>query len=67
MWSRVLRDQWYAVKVDNASRTAVLNENAELRASAKRDDRERQRSEDRQTIVAQPEGLAKGVRIYGRV
>lgn len=30
--SRVLRDQWYPVKVDNACRTAMLDENGELRA-----------------------------------
>jgi len=29
--SRVLRDQWYPVKVDNACRTAVLDEHGELR------------------------------------
>ena len=29
--ARVLRDQWYPVKVDNACRTAVLDENGELR------------------------------------
>lgn len=29
--SRVLRDQWYPVKVGNACRTAVLDENGELR------------------------------------
>ena len=29
--SRVLRDQWYPVKVDNACRTAVLDEVGELR------------------------------------
>jgi hypothetical protein len=28
--SRVLRDQWYPVKVDNACRTVVLDENGEL-------------------------------------
>jgi hypothetical protein len=28
--SRVLRDQWYPIKVDNACRTAVLDENEEL-------------------------------------
>ena len=32
--SRVLRDQWYPVKVDNACRTAVLDENGELRTGA---------------------------------
>jgi hypothetical protein len=31
MGSRVLRDQWYPVKVDNACRTAVLDEHGELR------------------------------------
>ena len=31
MWSRVLRDQWCSVKVDNACRTAVLDEHGELR------------------------------------
>jgi hypothetical protein len=30
--SRVLRDQWYPIKVDNACRTAVLDENGEVRA-----------------------------------
>jgi hypothetical protein len=30
--SRVLRDQWCPVKVDNACRTAVLDEREELRA-----------------------------------
>ena len=29
--ARVLRDQWYPVKVDNACKTAVLDENGELR------------------------------------
>lgn len=29
--ARVLRDQWYPVKVDSACRTAVLDENSELR------------------------------------
>jgi hypothetical protein len=29
--SRVLRDQWYPIKVDNACRTAVLDENGEVR------------------------------------
>ena len=32
--SRVLRDQWYPVKVDNACRTAVLDEHGELRTGA---------------------------------
>ena len=32
--SRVLRDQWYQVKMDNACRTAVLDKNGELRAGA---------------------------------
>jgi hypothetical protein len=32
--SRMLRDQWYPVKVDNACRTAVLDENGELRTGA---------------------------------
>ena len=32
--SRVLRDQWYPVKVDNACRMAVLEENGELRTGA---------------------------------
>jgi hypothetical protein len=32
--SRVLRDQWYPVKVDNACRTAVLDEQGELRTGA---------------------------------
>lgn len=32
--ARVLRDQWYPVKVDNACRTAVLDENGELRVGA---------------------------------
>jgi len=32
--SRVLRDQWYLVKVDNACRTAVLDEHGELRTGA---------------------------------
>lgn len=32
--ARVLRDQWYPVKVDNACRTAVLDENGELRVRA---------------------------------
>ncbi|KAI7705111.1 hypothetical protein KC353_g13078 [Hortaea werneckii] len=32
--ARVLRDQWYPVKVDNAFRTAVLDENGELRIAA---------------------------------
>lgn len=32
--SGVLRDQWYPVKVDNACRTAVLDENGELLAGA---------------------------------
>lgn len=32
--SRVLRDQWYSVKVDNACRTAVLDEHGELRTGA---------------------------------
>jgi hypothetical protein len=30
--SRVLRDQWYPIKVDNACRIAVLDENGEVRA-----------------------------------
>jgi hypothetical protein len=30
--SRVLRDQWCPIKVDNAYRTAVLDENDEVRA-----------------------------------
>jgi hypothetical protein len=30
--SRVLRDQWYPIKVDNACRTAVLDKNGEVRA-----------------------------------
>lgn len=30
--ARVRRDQWYPVKVDNACRVAVLDENGELRA-----------------------------------
>lgn len=34
IWSRVLRDQWYPVKVGNACRIAVLDENGELRAGA---------------------------------
>jgi hypothetical protein len=34
MGSRVLRDQWYPVKVDNACRTAVLDEHGELRTGA---------------------------------
>ena len=29
--ARVLRDQWHPVKVDNACRTALLDENGELR------------------------------------
>jgi len=33
--SRVLRDQWYPVEVDNAHRTAVLDENGKVRASVK--------------------------------
>ena len=32
--SRVLRDQWYPIKVDSAYRTAVLDENGEVRAGA---------------------------------
>lgn len=32
--SRVLRDQWYPVKVDNACRTAVLDERGDLRTGA---------------------------------
>lgn len=32
--SRVLRDQWYPVKVDNACRTALLDEHGELRTGA---------------------------------
>jgi hypothetical protein len=32
--SRVLRDQWYPVKVDNACRTAVLDEHGDLRTGA---------------------------------
>jgi hypothetical protein len=32
--SRMLRDQWYPVKVDNVCRTAVLDENGELRTGA---------------------------------
>ena len=32
--SRVLRDQWHPVKVDNACRTAVLDEHGELRTGA---------------------------------
>ncbi|KAL1584022.1 hypothetical protein WHR41_08100 [Cladosporium halotolerans] len=32
--SRVLRDQWYPVKVDNACRTAVLDGHGELRTGA---------------------------------
>lgn len=32
--SRVLRDQWYPVKVDNACRTALLDEHGELRNGA---------------------------------
>ena len=32
--ARVLRDQWYPVKVDNACRMAVLDENGELRVGA---------------------------------
>lgn len=32
--ARVLRDQWYPVKVDNTCRTAVLDENGELRVGA---------------------------------
>ena len=31
--SRVLRDQWYPIKVDNACRIAVLDENGKVRAS----------------------------------
>jgi hypothetical protein len=30
--SRVLRDQWYPIKVDNACKTVVLDENGEVRA-----------------------------------
>lgn len=33
--SRVVRDQWYPVKVDNACRTAVLYEHGELRSVLK--------------------------------
>lgn len=32
--SRILRHQWYRVKVDNACRMFVLEENGELRAGA---------------------------------
>jgi hypothetical protein len=32
--SRVLRNQWYPVKVDNACRTVVLNEHGDLRTGA---------------------------------
>ena len=32
--SRMLRDQWYPVKVDTACRTAVLDEHGELRTGA---------------------------------
>ena len=32
--SRVLRDQWHPVKVDNACRTAVLDEHGKLRTGA---------------------------------
>jgi hypothetical protein len=33
--SRVLRDQWYPIKVDNACRIAVLDENGEVRVGVK--------------------------------
>jgi hypothetical protein len=33
--SRILRDQWYLIKVDNACRIAVLDENGEVRVGVK--------------------------------
>lgn len=32
---RILRDQWYLIKVDNSCRTVVLDENGEVRADVK--------------------------------
>jgi hypothetical protein len=41
----------------------------ERRSASRRDGDagEGERREDRQAVVAQPEGLAEGVRVYGRV